>query len=305
MSSFTHGMIMFQPLLLLCLTAFSLLQAYELSIAAIFQDEAPYLKEWIEYHRMVGVEHFWLYNDSSQDNYMEVLQTYIEQGVVELVDWPVPIPFLFPEEQKKAYKDALIKARGITAWLALIDIDEFLLPMKEKTIPECLFKHYSRASAVYACWFHFGTGGIYLEDGQSILFNLKSCADLLHPSNGTGKSIVKPDQVDIDKVQVHYSGLKPRSYYYDGSGNVLSQRNGNLRLDGKPHTKFIRINHYAMRDENFFLNVRLLRAKKRKMDENWVWERYHSYNADSDNAIIDFIIQKHPEMYESFWKKFH
>ena len=35
---------------------------YKLSICAIFKNEANYLKEWIEYHRMVGVEHFYLYN---------------------------------------------------------------------------------------------------------------------------------------------------------------------------------------------------------------------------------------------------
>lgn len=31
---------------------------YYLAAAAIFQDEAPYLKEWIEYHKLIGVEHF-------------------------------------------------------------------------------------------------------------------------------------------------------------------------------------------------------------------------------------------------------
>jgi hypothetical protein len=30
------------------------------SIAAIFKDEAHYLREWIEFHNMLGVEHFFL-----------------------------------------------------------------------------------------------------------------------------------------------------------------------------------------------------------------------------------------------------
>ena len=33
-----------------------------LSICAIYRDEAPYLVEWIEFHRLVGVEHFYLYD---------------------------------------------------------------------------------------------------------------------------------------------------------------------------------------------------------------------------------------------------
>lgn len=36
-----------------------------LSICAIFKDEAPYLPEWIEFHRSVGVERFFLYDNSA------------------------------------------------------------------------------------------------------------------------------------------------------------------------------------------------------------------------------------------------
>jgi hypothetical protein len=59
---------------------------YDLAICAIFQDEAPYLKEWIEFHRLVGVEHFYLYNHRSRDHYQEVLKPYILSGLVELID---------------------------------------------------------------------------------------------------------------------------------------------------------------------------------------------------------------------------
>ena len=34
-----------------------LMHRFELAIAAIFRNEAPYLREWIEFHRLVGVEH--------------------------------------------------------------------------------------------------------------------------------------------------------------------------------------------------------------------------------------------------------
>ena len=39
-----------------------------LAIAAIFRDEAPYLKEWIEFHRAVGVERFYLFDNLSTDH---------------------------------------------------------------------------------------------------------------------------------------------------------------------------------------------------------------------------------------------
>lgn len=59
-----------------------------LSVCAIFQDEAPYLREWIEYHRLMGAEHFYLYDNDSHDEFLEVLQPYINKRIVTLIDWP-------------------------------------------------------------------------------------------------------------------------------------------------------------------------------------------------------------------------
>ena len=39
-----------------------------LAIAAIFKHENDYLQEWIEFHRLVGFDHFFLYdNDGSEE----------------------------------------------------------------------------------------------------------------------------------------------------------------------------------------------------------------------------------------------
>ena len=41
---------------------------YYFSICAIFKDESLSIKEWIEYHKLIGVEHFYLYNNNSTDS---------------------------------------------------------------------------------------------------------------------------------------------------------------------------------------------------------------------------------------------
>src|SRR5438132_10410475 len=61
---------------------------YNISICAIFKNEAPYLKEWIEFHRLVGIDHFYLYNLGSTDRYRDVLKDYVKQGIVSLIQWP-------------------------------------------------------------------------------------------------------------------------------------------------------------------------------------------------------------------------
>ena len=79
-------------LALCCIPAFIFGKAHsyrhQLCACAVFQNEARFLKEWIEYHRLVGVEKFYLYNNNSTDAFNTVLYPYLNNGVVELIDWP-------------------------------------------------------------------------------------------------------------------------------------------------------------------------------------------------------------------------
>src|SRR3954454_18594231 len=65
----------------------SLVTAY-LSICAIYRDEAPYLREWIEFHGLGGVERFFLYDNLSEDDHLSALAPYLEDGTVVLREWP-------------------------------------------------------------------------------------------------------------------------------------------------------------------------------------------------------------------------
>src|SRR5690348_2224989 len=54
---------------------------HKLSICSLFKNEAVHLKEWIEYHQMVGVDHFYLYDNGSKDRPRDVLTPYIRKGL--------------------------------------------------------------------------------------------------------------------------------------------------------------------------------------------------------------------------------
>lgn len=121
---------------------------YTLSICAIFKDEAKYLKEWIEYHRLVGVDHFYLYNNGSKDIYNTVLNPYIHADIVTLVQWPdYCYRSLLEEEgfqwslstQIPAYENAAkFMAIHETKWLVCLNVDEFLVPSEKDKLSEIL-----------------------------------------------------------------------------------------------------------------------------------------------------------------------
>ena len=130
-------------------------QKYELAVCALFKNEADHLKEWIEYHKIVGVEHFYLYDNGSTDEYMKVLKPYIKEKVVTLVRWP---DLVKKEEGKKltdwvlstqipAYENAIVfHAKRRAKWLVFLDVEEFIVPEKEDSILKILKKHYSEAA---------------------------------------------------------------------------------------------------------------------------------------------------------------
>lgn len=189
--------------LLLC----SILSAKEperfLSVAAIFKNESPYLKEWIEYHKLVGVQHFYLYNNDSQDDYYAVLAPYIAAKEVTLIEWPnrpadpsKTWSWVFAT-QVTAYEQAIIRAKGHSKWLALIDIDEFLVPVREQTMVSFL-KQCEQAQpnlpAVHILWEMHGTSNVQSIPKESLMIDLlrkKAFPD--HPLNKVGKTILKPD----------------------------------------------------------------------------------------------------------------
>jgi hypothetical protein len=283
------------------------LPSYELVVACMFRDEAPYLKEWIEYHKMVGVDHFWLYNDKSQDNWEEVLSPYIQEGLVEVFDWFTPTKQQYISYQCKAFKDAIQKGKGTTSWLAFIDTDEFILPMKDSTLPKCLNTHFKKADAVFANWRCFGSGPKYIPKGDPLLFELTYCSKITHSHNNIGKSIVRPDAVDDSYVwNPHHTPLLPGKNYVNGDGDFLNFRGSDLELDGSTHPKYIRINHYIMRDRGYFENVRLARARygyegHSHYTEELLLKHNEAFSLEKNRTLINFIKKNHPKLAKEFW----
>jgi hypothetical protein len=279
--------------------------SYELGIVTMFRNEANYLKEWVEYHHMLGVDHFLLYNDRSEDHWAEVLEPYIRSHLVEVIDWDAPpgTP-IFPDWQITAYQDGLKRSKGNTKWLAFIDIDEFILPKKNATILECLDQFFPSASAVYACWRNFGTSKICIPEGEPILTHLILSSHPFHVRNAAGKSIVKVDDVVIDQIwSPHHLVLRKDAQYYNGSGRPLYFKEKDLQVDPYHTSDYIQINHYMLRDENFYHKVRLPRTMSKEYGElHLLLDYYRSFNYIPNYQMIQFLKKKHPIMYQTFWK---
>lgn len=135
---------------------------YNVCVCAIFKQEAFYLKEWIEFHLLVGIEHFFLYNNNSSDNYLEVLEPYLNNGIVTLIDWPEEHP------QRDCYRDCIKKYSQKTKWLGFIDIDEFVVPKKFDNLYDFL-KTKEHYPSVIFYWKYFGANGLISRNKNNLV----------------------------------------------------------------------------------------------------------------------------------------
>jgi len=275
---------------------------YEVAIASMFRNCAPFIKEWVEYHRLAGVDHFWLYDDASTDDWQSELAPHIESGLVEVFYWPAGKPD-WTFEQNGAFRDGLKRALGVAKWIALIDSDEFILPLQDKSIPECLENRFVHAQAVYVNWYHFGTSYVTLGDREPMLSRLILSAPKNHSRNAVGKSIIRPEYAIINQLWTqHFCPLIENCFYANGDGGKSFTFHGSdlISDDGLHHAKFIRINHYAHRDEKYFQEVRLPRDGNSEL----MLEQHQAFNFQRNYEILKFLERYHPNEYSEYWKPY-
>lgn len=255
---------------------------YELAICTIFKDCTPFLKEWIEFHRMIGVEHFYLYDNSSSDNPLEVLRDYIDQNVVTYTYWPN-----LNEEQWRDQKCAWVSTTQLTAyydardrvmdkvkWLAFIDSDEFLVPVKDNDLKQFLKKHELRPG-IEIFWQVYGTSNVYELPVNTLMIELLTLkCDPSHSINLHTKIIVRP------RLFKYFSQPPHKGNYF----KILTPY--------KPNINEIRINHYINRTEKFFYEHKI---KGKETMDNAKWsqgyiEEWSKLGNDVEDRIMDRFI---------------
>ena len=60
----------------------------KIAVCALFKDEAPYLLEWLAFHRMIGVDLFVLYDNGSSDGGADLVRASSFGRNVSIIDWP-------------------------------------------------------------------------------------------------------------------------------------------------------------------------------------------------------------------------
>ncbi|MBR1646876.1 MAG: glycosyltransferase family 92 protein [Selenomonadaceae bacterium] len=232
--------------------------SYNLAVVAIFKDEAPYLREWLDYHLLAGAEHFYLYNNDSSDDYEKILQPYVEANLVTLIDWSGKLM------QMPAYNDALNRYKFFCRYMAFIDLDEFIFPKTNQSIVEVVDEILSRnpnVAGVGINWQIFGSNGHETADySRDVLERFTRRAtnewifvkeDGFKGGNIFIKSVVNPRLVDYyfsPHYAIYFSDFKAinsdgAETYSAGSFPIVTDK--------------LVVNHYFTKSKEEFVSRRL------------------------------------------------
>ena len=210
-----------------------------LAVCAIAKDEGPYFKEWIEWHRKMGATKFYIYDNGSSDETRTVLQPYIESGLVDYRFFPGR------KRQIAAYDDCMAIHRRESRWIAFIDLDEFIVPVADKTVVDFLRKM-EDASAVEINWLVYGSNFLKEKTSEPVMHRFTRHSERDHWTNRHVKSIVDPRRV-VAMTGCHEAArLTGRTV--DSHGEEVTE---NFRIR-RPIHDVIKINHYAVRSRQEF-----------------------------------------------------
>lgn len=255
----------------------------EMSVCSMVKNEANYIKEWIEFHKLVGVQKFYIYDNESDDNTREILEPYIKKNeVVYHICKNLKIPdacgHLAP--QIEVFWHCIKHYRNETKYLAIIDIDEFLVPIIHNNLQDALKnikdRFFNRKIFTGVCcrWVMFGTNGHNAKPDGLVIENYKS---RFRGSNPHCKSIVNPRTCIPGWIHESIHFFRSLNLYaIDQNGDCYLQKYSRKRTSAanhqifsqhdpstynEPDDAFIRCHHYYTKSYEEYKMRRMNNAK--------------------------------------------
>jgi len=257
---------------------------YEVAICCIIKDE-DYLPEWIEYHSLIGVTKFYIYDNGSVIPINVTLETYVKSGLVEVISFTGEVM------QLPAYDNCLKQYGSLCKWIAFIDADEFIVPKTlNGNLPKFL-RAYESYAAIGVNWLVFGSNG-HIEKTENTIPSYTRRSLKSYPRNKHIKSIVQPAFVAKALTPHHFEYKKK---WYCVNENFVAI----LEAFSEHSSNKIQINHYFSRSKADYLHKKQRgradtseASHQRTMDNFYLLEEKANLIIDESIIELQLIISQ-------------
>jgi hypothetical protein len=230
-------------------------------IVGCMKNEAPYILEWIAYHRAIGVDNFLIYTNGCTDGTDAVLDRLMEMGVVQHRnndDWKGNSPQ--QHALNRSLKEPLIRD---AEWIIHIDVDEFMNIRTGNGTLDDLFAAVPDATNFAMTWRLFGHNGVTELRDAFVIDQFDTCAPSFCPKPHTvwGFKTMFRNIGAYAKVSCHRpnklaEGFEDRVKWVNGSGRDMTRdalHNGWRSSRSNVGYDLLQLNHYALRSAESFL----------------------------------------------------
>lgn len=262
---------------------------FYLAVVTMVKNEGEHLKEWITFHRLVGCDHIFIYDNGSSDSTAEVLRPFVAEGFVTLMPWPEFFPWrprAGIDSREAAFAHSICSFGAKCRWMMFIDVDEFVFPAHADSLRQPL-SAYEDLPAIALPWHMFGHSGHVSKPPGLVTesYTMRARLPVIEPLLAKYKSIADP--VRIRMARHHRFIVDEGRLTYTQGRQILKDPNWGY-LEPDP-TDSIILNHYYTRSvEQFERKIRrpsaggLSRADNRRLRRD----------AIESSAVEDLRIQR-------------
>jgi predicted O-methyltransferase YrrM len=268
-------------------------------ILSTMKDEAPYILEWLAYHRVLGFTDFLVYTNDCSDGTDLLLDRLQVTGHVTHERNKV----LKRGPQKSAYKSALAHPLfQASDWVMTLDADEFLNIQLADGRIDALLARFPDADVIPVCWRLFSNNGKEkLLDGLVIEELIDAQSTQANPGEVGRfvKSLFRPHP-EMSRIGSHapvYTDTFEDSVTW-GCDWIRDEADADPR---RPRLRFgydvAQVNHYAVRTIDAFLLKRArgdVNFMKDRLEEAY-WTRW-CQGGHRDTSILKMVKDVHREM---------
>ena len=230
-------------------------------IVGCMKNEAPYIVEWVAYHRAMGVDNFLIYTNDCSDGTSEILDRLQELGVLQHRNndkWKGNSPQQYALNQ--ALKEDVIKN---AEWIIHIDVDEFINVRCGNGTLADFFDHVPDATNVAMTWRLFGHNGVTGLSDDFVIDQFDTCAPKFCPKPHTvwGFKTMFRNIGAYEKISCHRpnkldEAFKSKVKWVNGSGQDMTREAAEKGWRSSKKSigyDLLQLNHYALRSAESFL----------------------------------------------------
>ncbi|SFQ52096.1 Glycosyl transferase family 2 [Roseivivax halotolerans] len=230
-------------------------------IVGCMKNEAPYILEWVAYHRAIGVDNFLIYTNGCEDGTGEILARLDELGIVQHRNndnWKGNSP------QQHALNKAMTEPVVTQSdWIIHIDVDEFINVRCGNGTLDAFFERVPDATNIAMTWRLFGHSGVTRLEDRFVIEQFDECAPRYCPKPHTvwGYKTMFRNIGAYKKLSCHrpnklVEGAETQVRWVNGSGQDMTSeaiKNGWRSSKKSIGYDLLQLNHYALRSAESFL----------------------------------------------------